>query len=487
MGTMLRDERQPTRHAAEVVAPARSVVTSTPLPRLTLLALGTVLTTIGAWIGVLAGEAAVGIHALCIAALFLLGTSLLLVAALHRSPWLPPQRPSAFSRLATGGVLAATVLSATLTLALALGFLATSFSTARIYDSDAAAFNQFNAELVLQGKNPYTADGLFWDAIHQFPTVGATPLRLGRYAQSAWGPSLHQLVRDVKAELANPALRGPEFPPASLHSYPSLAFLIYVPGLWLGLPTTLVTSMLFALGFLLASGWGASRGTRIWVVLTLAANTLLVFWTIRGSFEVVALLPALLAWRVLDRRWLSAILLGLACAVKQIVWPLSLFYAVIVWRRYGQREALRRTAIVAAAFAVPNLPFILASPGPWLKSLFLPMTLPIFPSGIGLVGLARWNLLPLWPSAAYTMLEFTALGGLLLWFARSKVMPRPAIALVVGLLPLFLAWHSAFSYLIAIPTCAVYASLDLLQADRAALAARANASTATPSLAAIPT
>jgi hypothetical protein len=33
------------------------------------------------------------------------------------------------------------------------------------------------------------------------------------------------------------------------------------------------------------------------------------------------------------------------------------------------------------------------------------------------------------------------------------------------LLPLFLAWHSAFAYLIAVPTLAVYASLDLLRSD----------------------
>ena len=151
--------------------------------------------------------------------------------------------------------------------------------------------------------------------------------------------------------------------------------------------------------------------------------------------------------------------------MKQIVWPLALFYAVIVWRQRGPREALLRMGIVAASFLVPNLPYLIASPGAWLSSQLLPMTLPIFPSGIGLVGLARWNLLPLLPSAVYTLLELAGFAALLLWFARSKVMPRPAIALVVGLLPFFLAWHSAFAYLIAVPTLAVYASLDLLRSD----------------------
>ncbi len=91
-----------------------------------------------------------------------------------------------------------------ITLALVISFFAFSFASPRIYDSDAAAFNQFNAKLVLQGKNPYTSDGLFWDAIRQFPNAGATPLQRGIYAQSTFGPSLTQLVLDVKRELADP-------------------------------------------------------------------------------------------------------------------------------------------------------------------------------------------------------------------------------------------------------------------------------------------
>jgi hypothetical protein len=466
---MILDERAIASGSAKAPGATPLRRTNAPRPRLTLLALGTILTTIGAWIGVLVGERISGGSALLIALFFLSGTMLLLLAVLRTPPWPTARPPATISRIGSGGVLFVTALFAVITLAYAIGFFTFSFTTSRIYDSDASAFNEFNAELVLRGKNPYTSDGLFWDAIRQFPEVGATPLHLGRYSQSVFGPSPKQLVRDVKSELANPATRGPEFSPASLHSYPSLAFLVYVPGLWLGLPTTIVTSLLFAFAFLLAAGWGAPRGTRLWLGLVLLANTLLVFWTIRGSFEVVALLPALLAWRTLDRRWLSAILLGLACAVKQIVWPLALFYEVIVWRQRGLHEASVRLGIATAAFLAPNLPYIIASPGAWLSSQLLPMTLPIFSSGIGLVGLARWNLLPLWPSAIYTLLELIAFGGLLLWFARSKVMPRPEIALVVGLLPLFVAWHSLFAYLIAIPTLATYASLELVRSDSTTL------------------
>ena len=460
------------RDAASPLGAAETPAAVAP-PRLVLLALGTLSITAAAWIDPLVGEALAGIHALLIAALFLVGAALLLAAATRAAPWRPAPRASRRYRLASSGVLAAVSLCAIITLALALGFKLFSASTPQIYDSDAAAFNQFNAELVLRGHNPYTADAAFWDAIRQFPDAGATPLRAGRYAVSVYGPSLRQLVRDVQAELANPALRGPEFAPASLHSYPALAFLVYVPGVWLGLPTTLATSALFTILFLLAAGWGAPRGARLSVGTLLLANTLFVFWTLRGSFEVVALLPALLAWRTLDRRWLSALLLGLACAVKQLVWPLAAFYTIIVWRRSGPREALARLGIAAAAFLLPNLPFLLANPGAWASSQLLPLSLPIFSSGIGLVGLARWGLLPLLPPAAYTALELLAFAGLLFWFARARVLPRPELALVVGLLPYFLAWHSAFAYLIAIPALAVYAALEPLQRDLAARAAPA--------------
>jgi uncharacterized membrane protein len=154
----------------------------------------------------------------------------------------------------------------------------------------------------------------------------------------------------------------------------------------------------------------------------------------------------------------------LACAVKQIVWPLVPFYAIIVWRREGSRAACERIVVALAAFLVPNLPFALASPRGWASSMMLPMSLPIFPSGVGLVALARAGLFPLFPPAVFTSLELAALVGLLVWFARHRG-TRPEVALVVGLLPFLVAWHSAAAYFVVIPALAVYASLSLLRCD----------------------
>jgi uncharacterized membrane protein len=354
------------------------------------------------------------------------------------------------------------VLSVVVSLSLAGSLL---FSGSPKYNSDAAAFNHYNAELVSRGANPYTADDHFWDAIRQFPYVGATPLRLGIYAGSIYGPDLNQVARDVRAELADPSRRGPEFSPASLHSYPALAFLIDLPAIWLGLPSTGYSLLLFAISLLLAAGWNAPRGHRALVWLLLLGNQFLLLGALRGSFEAAALLPALLAWRFLDRRWLSPLLLGLACAVKQIVWPFALLYVVIIWRRDGPRAACERLGIAAGAFLAPNLPFLIAAPRAWVSSMLLPVTLPIFPGGVGLIAFPRGGLLPLWPSLVYAALEALALAILVLWLARAKTPPRPEIALVVGLLPFLFAWHSLGAYFLVIPTLAVYASLPLLRVD----------------------
>lgn len=434
-------------------------------PRIALLAGGTLAMSLSNWTASASGDSRHPWGTIATLTLLLGGIALLLVAVCRPAPWRPPATHQRGYRLATFALLAALGLSVAVSVGLAATTIAGAARSTTVYNSDAAAFNAYNAELALHGTNPYTADARFWDALRRFPNVGTTPLRRGRYASSTYGPSLEQVVRDVHAELADPTQRGPEFAPASLHSYPALAFLVYLPGVWAGQPTTLLTSLLFALALLLAAGWDAPRRQRVLIAALLLGNQFLLVATLRGSFEVVALLPALLAWRWLDRPRLSAALLGLACAVKQIAWPLAPLYLVVIWRRDGARAALSRLPVLAAAFLLPNLPFLLAAPGAWATSMLLPVTLPIFPSGIGLIALPKAGLLPLWPAIVYSLLEGMTLLALVLWFARARRMPRLEVALVVGLLPLLLAWHSLGAYFLLLPTLAVYASLPLLRAD----------------------
>lgn len=359
--------------------------------------------------------------------------------------------------LVRSGLLAVLLLGGLCSAALYLPSLAR-LATPAVYDSDAAAFNAYNAALVAQGVNPYTADSRFWDAVRAYPRVGATPLRAGRYANATWPPTYDAITRDLAHQAAHPERRGGEYAPASLHSYPALSFLVYLPAVWLGLPGTGPITALALVAFVLACVWGAPRRFWLPVALILAASGFLISYALRGSFEVVALLPVVLAWRLRDRRVLSAALLGLACAVKQIAWPLAPLYLVIVWREHGPGEALRRAGIALVAFLVPNAPFLLAAPDAWGRSMLLPVSLPVFPSGIGLIALARGGLLPLWPSPVYAALELLAFAAALAWVAF-RLWRRSELALVAGLLPFALAWHSTAGYFVALPALTLYALL----------------------------
>jgi len=498
------------------VAPARArlpAVSALTLaaPRLLPLAGGTLLMSLAAWVYELTSQRDNPLAAGFVPLAFAAAVALLLRAgraqpARHtlahytltsaRRPFVVRLASRLIARLAAPTIIAAILLSALATLALAGALSLSAAGSPRLYNSDAAAFNHYNADLVRNGVNPYTSDDRFWDAVARFPDAGATPLRLGRYAGERLGPSLETVVRDVRAELANPTLRGPEYASASLHSYPALAFLVYLPGDWAGLPTTFLTSLIFLIAFFAVVLWSVPARLRPALAVVLLANTFLVVYTLRGSFEVIALLPALLAWRGLERLEkpgidgpgargggargggargapLQAGWLGLACAVKQTAWPLAPLYAIIVWRRHGARAALAHLGIAAGAFLLPNLPFIIASPGAWAASLALPLTLPIFPSGMGLVALGRAGVLPLLAPAAYAALELLALAAVALWYATARTLPPSALALLLGLLPFALAWHSLFAYVIALPALAVYAAATKWNETSAFIAATA--------------
>lgn len=296
VGELMKCEQQHT--AAPGCAPS-SAKAHIVLPRLVLLAIGAVALSLSNWTASSSGDPQYPLGTL-VTALFLFGgVGALLVALLTPAPWRPAVTTSRRWRAASLVTLACLALSVVVSLSLAGVIL---FSGPPTYNSDAAAFNHYNAGLVSRGENPYTSDGQFWNAIRQFPDVGATPLHRGLYARSVYGPDLSQVKLDVQAELANPSRRGPEYAPASLHSYPALAFLIDLPAVWLELPSTGYTLFIFAIGLLLVAGWEAPRGQRMLIWLVLLGNQFLLVGALRGSFEAAALLPALLSWRFLDRR-----------------------------------------------------------------------------------------------------------------------------------------------------------------------------------------
>jgi uncharacterized membrane protein len=116
-----------------------------------------------------------------------------------------------------------------------------------------------------------------------------------------------------------------------------------------------------------------------------------------------------------------------------------------VWREHGLAEALRRAGIALATFTLINFPWIIVSPAAWARSLFLPVTLPLFPQGSGLVGLMLASDLPWLPSLVYGMLELAVWLGAMAWFWR--ILPRaPFAGLILPLVPLLFAWRRPGRY-----------------------------------------
>ena len=116
-----------------------------------------------------------------------------------------------------------------------------------------------------------------------------------------------------------------------------------------------------------------------------------------------------------------------------------------------------RLVITVFAFLVPNLPFIVSSPGAWATGLLLPVTLPLFPSGVGVIELTHSGLVPLWPPVVYGLLEIAALTTLYIWCARMNRPLRPEIYPLLALLPFFLAWRSLLAYFLVLPVLAISA------------------------------
>ncbi|HET9111161.1 MAG TPA: glycosyltransferase 87 family protein, partial [Ktedonobacterales bacterium] len=258
------------------------------------------------------------------------------------------------------------------------------------------------------------------------------------------------------------------FDPRTLTSYPALSFLLYTPLVWLGLPDILLLNLLVFVALAVWLVRHAPPGERVWSALALSAALPLLLYSLIADTEVVALAFVLLAWRLRERRWVSAIALGLGCAFRQYCWFFAPFFLLDALMRHGWREALRRAGIALSAFLLPNLPYLIASPSAWWTSLWLPIAEPLFPLGVGLVALSKGHLLPYAPIALYTALEVAALLACLWAQWRWRERLHEAVPLL-ALIPLYFAWRSLPNYFAIVPLLALFAVGALLrtQSERA--------------------
>jgi hypothetical protein len=344
-----------------------------------------------------------------------------------------------------------------------------------IFSNDGTSLDTNAAELLLQGRNPYT-DSSMLNVARQFQIQPdwTTPLRQGQFAGRLDYPSYTELQSVLDKDLK--AGNAPEF--ESKVSYPALSFLTLVPFTWFKdynvLPLYFLSYLL-----LIAIAWKVARPElRPWVLLLAMTNVPMWSSTYGGNLDILYVLLIVIAWLLRAHRWRSALFLGLAIATKQIAWFFIPFYVIMTWRShdksgsYGLAESVSRLAIAGCVGLVFNLPFILWSPQAWLAGVLAPVADPMFPLGLGLIELSVNHVLPFFPSWVYGMLEGVAMLVALAWY-WSLCRKRPEAAMLLAFLPLVFAWRSLPSYFF----CSIYPAFILMAAKvrRATIKAHAAA------------
>jgi len=318
------------------------------------------------------------------------------------------------------------------------------------YTTDSAAFNQVATRLFLDGHDPYTSSM-------------AAATRLLHPADQFWTYQVngaHTLAV----------------------SYPAGSFLLQAPVMALGL-NHMVTDWVDLAAWLVT---GVLIFCMVPRALRWVAPLLLVAGVFAGAFAdggtdalfVPFLVVAVWRWdRWPDRAtawlpgWVGPVSLGVACSIKQTPWFCVPFLVVGVAceaRRAGAggrwgpvRTGLRYGAWVVGSFVVVNLPFIVWSPGAWLRGSLLPMVDPLVADGQGAVTLALHGLtggvvMP-WLSAAAGLALVALLVAFALWEARLK----PAWLFLVPLV-LFVPDRSLANYLTDFVPAAVVAGVSVV-------------------------
>lgn len=394
-----------------------------------------------------------------------LATSIVLLLAAVAAK--PPRWRWTYRRAAQIVALCLTVVVVPLGVAQCAKIAIASFSTPQ-YSNDGTTLDHYAAVQLLNGHNPYVTSDIVAAVryLHQDPTH-TTPLRLGAFATV---PATQYPASDqLRAVFAQQPVGQPDKVVAfeSRLSYPALAFLPLVPFVWAGLPSVVLffAFCLLALAILMLRSVPAE--TRLWLALLLLADTPLLNATLVGDLDVFYILLLFIAWRWWRRPVLSAGAFGLALAAKQLAWFFAPFYFLFVWRQRGLREASQRLAGGMAVFAAINAPFVVNSPGAWLRGVLAPQFDPMFPLGNGLIRLSLSGVLPLAPAGMYLALEVLAIVVCLAFYWRARIRPT-GTGFVLSVVPLWFAWRSltTYFYFVTLPALALSLAEDVTEIAR---------------------
>ncbi|WP_354700964.1 hypothetical protein DSM112329_01258 [Paraconexibacter sp. AEG42_29] len=325
------------------------------------------------------------------------------------------------------------------------------------YGTDAMAFNQRAAELLVDGTNPYTAS--LASSLDRF----MVPEQYHTWLLD--GGQVDQL------------------------SYPALSFLVYVPALLLGagMQTAFVVNI---------AAWTATivllfvlLPARLrWAALVLGTLTNYVDFAVGGVTDVTFMPFLLLAlWRW-DRfgdpaersaaRWLGPVALALAMCIKQTPWFVLPFLLVALAFEAQHRPVprgwwrlpARYLVVVVGVFAVVNAPFVVWDPGAFLHGMLVPFVEPTVPAGQGLITLALFQRL----GGQLVVFKLTGLAAvplMLLVFTVGYRRLKPALIPLTAIV-FFWSTRSYASYLIDLLPAAFVAGVTVRSAPAAATLGR---------------
>ena len=253
------------------------------------------------------------------------------------------------------------------------------------YGTDELAFDQYAAQLLLNGHNPYTNSMAPALQMFQVPEIYHTFTLSGGTVSSL--------------------------------SYPAGSFLFYIPTLLMGFHMQAATFTDVAMWIIdMFLFWCLLPFQIRWAAALLLGSGVMFGNAVGGVTDVLYLPFACVALWKWDQftsptasrlqRWAGPISLGLACSIKQTPWfllPFLLAGTFLEAYKTDRKPTLaicRYFALAAAAFSLINLPFILASPAAFIHGILTPLIAPTIPGGQGLIGLAM----------------FTARGGYLVYY-----------------------------------------------------------------------
>jgi hypothetical protein len=274
--------------------------------------------------------------------------------------------------------------------------------------------------------------------------------------------------------------------PVTSLSYPALAFEAYLPILLLGITTQAATWMNIAAWAIGSVVLFTVLPRRLAPLAAIIASLDVYIGYAAGGVTDALFVPLLIGAAVRwddfpgqrgPAAWRGPILLGLAMAVKQTPWLVAPFLVAGIVLEARRRQpagslrpaaicGLRYAGIALAAFLVPNLPYLVASPGAWMRGVLTPFSSHVVPAGQGLVGISLSMDAGGGSLRAYTIASVVVFLALLGCYLAAYPMLKPVTFLLPSIV-LFFATRSFGSYLVMLIPAALAAAATTRQVSLA--------------------